>query len=74
MPAQDNIKITRQGSNTAVYTALVKKGRRPSLCLQCGVQQFYCFCGGFGICRTFIVKCEGWCVVVKVFQSIQLEE
>ena len=74
MPAQENIKITRQGSNTAVYTALVKKLRRPSLCLQCGVPQFYCFCRAFGICRMFIVKCEGWYVEVKVFQSIQQEE
>ena len=74
MPAQDNIKITRQGSNTAVYTALVKKHRRPSLCLQCGVPQFYCFCRAFGICRMFIEKCKGWYVEVKVFQCIQLEE
>jgi len=75
MPAQENIKITRQGSNTVVYTALVKKkSRRPSLCLQCGVPQFCCFCGASGICRMLIVKCEGWYVEVKVFQSIQLKQ
>jgi hypothetical protein len=56
-----SIKLTRQKPNTAVYTVLVTI-TRPSFCLQCGVSQFYCFCGGFEICRMFIVKCEGWSV------------
>jgi len=59
MPAQDNIKITRQGSNTAVYIALVKKKNPGALLCVCnvdGVPQFYCFCRAFGICRMFIVK------------------